>query len=55
MVFFFTIQNGGLPRQGGFNNPYRGTKGTYYEGGIRVPAFVYSKNLLTQSGYKSQE
>ncbi|XP_048776294.2 arylsulfatase B-like [Ostrea edulis] len=54
-IIAFTSDNGGQPAVGGFNNPYRGTKGSYYEGGIRVPGFIYSKTLLTQSGYRSQE
>lgn len=53
-IIVFTSDNGGQPSQGGFNNPYRGAKGTFYEGGVRVPGFVYSKNLLTQSGYRHQ-
>ncbi|XP_062601834.1 arylsulfatase I-like [Saccostrea cucullata] len=53
-IIVFTSDNGGLPKLGGFNNPYKGTKGTYFEGGIRVPGFVYSKNLLTVSGYRNQ-
>lgn len=37
-LFLFTNDNGGL--QEAFNRPYRGTKNTTFEGGIRVPCVV---------------
>ena len=38
---FFTSDNGGTARQyPGFNKPLRAGKGSYYEGGIRVPFFA---------------
>ena len=36
--------NGGCPSAGGSNYPYRGFKHTMFEGGVRTPAFVYSKS-----------
>ena len=36
--------NGGCPAAGGSNYPYRGFKHTLFEGGVRTPALVYSKN-----------
>lgn len=36
--------NGGCPIYGGSNYPYRGVKHTLFEGGVRTPAFVYSKS-----------
>ncbi|XP_022328529.1 arylsulfatase I-like [Crassostrea virginica] len=51
-IIVFTSDNGGQPKEGGFNNPYRGAKGTFYEGGVRVPGFVYSKSLLTKTSYR---
>lgn len=38
-VILFTSDNGGLP--GSSQAPLRSYKGTFYEGGIRVPLFVY--------------
>lgn len=39
-VLFFLSDNGGITRHGSSNGDLRGEKGSYYEGGIRVPAFV---------------
>ena len=36
-LIVFLNDNGGLVEAGG-NEPYRGLKGSYFEGGIRVPA-----------------
>ncbi|CAM9909479.1 unnamed protein product, partial [Phaeothamnion confervicola] len=38
--------NGGCPEYGGSNFPLRGMKHTYWEGGNRVPAFVYGPGVL---------
>lgn len=46
----FTSDNGGCYASGGFNGPLRGTKGSLFEGGIKVDAFIASP-LLTQSGF----
>ena len=39
LVIFMT-DHGGDPKYGGANYPYRGSKATLYEGGIRVPCLV---------------
>lgn len=47
-VLVFMSSSGGLPdgdddgSNWSFNWPLRGTRGTYFEGGIRVPAFIWS-------------
>ena len=40
--------NGGAPREGGYNWPLRGSKGRPWEGAIRVPAFIYSELLASR-------
>ncbi len=39
-IVIFTSDNGSLARDGGSNAPLRGTKGTTWEGGMRVPGIV---------------
>ncbi|XP_076449974.1 arylsulfatase B-like [Babylonia areolata] len=41
-VVFFTADNGGDVQHGSSNWPLRGSMGTVWEGGIRVPSFIWS-------------
>ena len=41
----FASDNGGCPAGGGRNYPLRGTKGSLFEGGVRVEAFIHSAKL----------
>ena len=41
-VIICASDNGGSPTDGGNNWPFRGSKKTYNEGGVHVPAFVHS-------------
>ncbi|CAM9994731.1 unnamed protein product, partial [Ectocarpus sp. 13 AM-2016] len=43
-VIVFASDNGGCPSSGGSNYPLRGFKHTTFQGGVRVPGFVYSKS-----------
>ena len=49
----FASDNGGCPSGGGRNYPLRGTKGSLFEGGVHVEAFIYSTQFLNSvSGLK---
>ena len=43
-IIIFASDNGGLPgSNGGANNlPLRGGKNSWFEGGVKVPSFIYS-------------
>lgn len=49
-VFVFTSDNGPSPRYGD-SYPLRGAKGTIFEGGMRVPAFIRG-NMFPRQGYR---
>lgn len=45
-LIVFMSDNGGLELAGSVNQPFRGGKLTEFEGGLRVPAFLYGKELF---------
>ncbi len=46
-ILVFASDNGGQPLNGAANNlPYRGGKNTWFEGGVKVPSFIYSPCLI---------
>ena len=49
-VIVFTSDNGGAISHGASNFPLRGTKGTQFEGGTRVPTFILAPPHLLQTG-----
>ncbi|PVD33860.1 hypothetical protein C0Q70_05121 [Pomacea canaliculata] len=51
----YPLQNGGSVPHGGNNWPLRGGKTTFWEGGTRGVAFVWSRNLLERTGYTNHE
>lgn len=50
LLVVFTSDNGGASYIAGSNWPLRGSKNTLWEGGTRVPTFIYSKTLLKKTG-----
>lgn len=47
-IIFYLSDNGGVTMFGSSNLEYNGQKGSFFEGGVRVPSFVSGK-LITQS------
>ena len=45
-VIAYSVDNGGVPYAGALNYPVRGAKTTVYEGGVRVPGFIYAPRHL---------
>ena len=49
-IVVFASDNGGCPKQSGsFNYPLRGAKMSLFEGGVRLPAFVYAPGIIDSS------
>jgi len=46
-IVLFISDNGGHTEWGASNEPLHGQKGTYYEGGVRVPAIIKYPNVLS--------
>jgi arylsulfatase B len=53
-ILFFCSDNGGPRAQGADNGPLRAGKATPFEGGIRVPAFVYAPGRI-RNGQSEQQ
>ncbi|CAM9401472.1 unnamed protein product [Ascophyllum nodosum] len=53
-IIVVASDNGGCPSKGGSNYPLRGIKHTYWEGGNKVPAFVYSPSHLPEEIWGSE-
>ena len=49
-VFIFSSDNGGTTQYGATNYPLKGQKATLFEGGVRVPGFVYSPKHVVNPG-----
>ena len=54
MYVLINFQNGGTPFDGGNNWPLRGGKSTLWEGGTRVPAFVWGP-MLNRTRYVNDQ
>ena len=49
-VILFHADIGGFIQAGSLNIPFNGQKSTYYDGGVRVPAFIYNAAEVSLSG-----
>ena len=47
-IGYFRSDNGGCYVSGGKNGPLRGSKGSLFEGGVRVDAFIYSPLIASE-------
>ena len=54
-LIIFHPDNGGFIEAGSLNLPFNHQKSTYYEGGVRVPAFIYSAMHSTLSGHSGSK
>ena len=48
-IIAYSHDNGGVPYAGALNYPFRGAKGTAWEGGVRSPGFIHAPKLLKNS------
>ncbi|CAM9864814.1 unnamed protein product, partial [Hapterophycus canaliculatus] len=53
-IIVVASDNGGCPSSGGNNYPLRGIKHSYWEGGVKVPAFVYSPSHIPEERWGSE-
>eukprot|EP00903_Cladosiphon_okamuranus_P009879 g9384.t1 len=53
-IIVVASDNGGCPKNGGSNYPLRGTKTMYWEGGSKVPAFVYSTSHIPEERWGTE-
>ncbi|CAM9812549.1 unnamed protein product [Ectocarpus sp. 4 AP-2014] len=53
-IIIVASDNGGCPSCGGSNYPLRGIKHSYWEGGTKVPSFVYSKSHIPEERWGTE-
>lgn len=46
-LILYHSDNGGFIEAGSLNTPHRGQKSSYFDGGVRVPAFMYHSKYLS--------
>ena len=51
VIIFMNDNGGSVETINALNAPYWGTKGTFYEGGIRVPMFIHYPKVLKNATY----
>ncbi|CAM9370429.1 unnamed protein product [Ectocarpus sp. 12 AP-2014] len=53
-IIVVASDNGGCPSTGGSNYPLRGLKHSNWEGGVKVPAFVYSPSHIPEAHWGTE-
>jgi arylsulfatase A-like enzyme len=53
-LILFHPDNGGFIQAGSLNLPFNHQKATYYDGGVRVPAFIYNAAQPSLSGHTAR-